>query len=122
MQQRKLEPLEGHPKYQKASRAGPAMPRLGLPLRLPKRLLQLPAGCADRPLAAWRRVQIKDLNSGTFGFVQLALDRTTGRNVAIKFIERGDKVGWWGGRGRGVPNTESSTGPSRSWEKQKYRV
>jgi serine/threonine protein kinase len=37
-------------------------------------------------------VQIKDLNSGTFGFVQLALDRTTGRNVAIKFIERGDKV------------------------------
>jgi serine/threonine protein kinase len=36
--------------------------------------------------------QIKDLNSGTFGFVQLALDRTTGRNVAIKFIERGDKV------------------------------
>ncbi|EFN57456.1 hypothetical protein CHLNCDRAFT_34706 [Chlorella variabilis] len=68
------------------------MPRLGLPLRLPKRLLQLPAGCADRPLAAWRRVQIKDLNSGTFGFVQLALDRTTGRNVAIKFIERGDKV------------------------------
>jgi serine/threonine protein kinase len=37
-------------------------------------------------------VQIKDLNSGTFGFVQLALDKTTGRNVAIKFIERGDKV------------------------------
>ncbi|KAL4425749.1 hypothetical protein ABPG75_009765 [Micractinium tetrahymenae] len=36
--------------------------------------------------------KIKDLNSGTFGFVQLALDRTTGRNVAIKFIERGDKV------------------------------
>lgn len=37
-------------------------------------------------------MQVKDLNSGTFGFVQLALDRTTGRQVAIKFIERGDKV------------------------------
>lgn len=36
--------------------------------------------------------QIKDLNSGTFGFVQLALDKTTGRQVALKFIERGDKV------------------------------
>jgi len=37
-------------------------------------------------------MQLKDLNSGTFGFVQLALDKTTGRQVAIKFIERGDKV------------------------------
>lgn len=37
-------------------------------------------------------LQIKDLNSGTFGFVQLALDRTTGRQCAIKFIERGDKA------------------------------
>ncbi|KAL6778758.1 SNRK2B [Auxenochlorella protothecoides x Auxenochlorella symbiontica] len=36
--------------------------------------------------------KIKDLNSGTFGFVQLVLDKTTGRQVAIKFIERGDKV------------------------------
>ncbi|KAI3438615.1 hypothetical protein D9Q98_001038 [Chlorella vulgaris] len=45
------------------------------------------------PLEGHVRYQkIKDLNSGTFGFVQLALDRTTGRNVAIKFIERGDKV------------------------------
>ena len=45
------------------------------------------------------RPQIKDLNSGTFGFVQLALDRTTGRQVAIKFIERGDKVRGRGGAG-----------------------
>jgi serine/threonine-protein kinase SRK2 len=49
---RKLEPLEGHPKYQK----------------------------------------IRALNSGTFGFVELALDKTNGQQVAVKFIERGDKV------------------------------
>ncbi len=36
--------------------------------------------------------QIRDLNSGTFGFVELALDKTTGQQVAVKFIERGDKV------------------------------
>lgn len=37
-------------------------------------------------------VQVKDLNKGTFGFVQLAFDVHTGQRVAIKFIERGDKV------------------------------
>lgn len=37
-------------------------------------------------------VQIKDLNSGTFGFVELALDKLTGQQVAIKFIERGEKA------------------------------
>ena len=36
--------------------------------------------------------QITDLNRGTFGFVQLAEDMTTGEYVAIKFIERGDKI------------------------------
>lgn len=38
-------------------------------------------------------MQIRDLNAGTFGFVELALDKSTGQQVAIKFIERGDKVG-----------------------------
>ncbi|GFH29451.1 sulfur stress regulator, partial [Haematococcus lacustris] len=37
-------------------------------------------------------IKLKDLNSGTFGFVQLCQDRTTGELVAIKFIERGAKV------------------------------
>ncbi len=37
-------------------------------------------------------VQIRDINSGTFGFVELALDKTTGQQVAIKFIDRGEKV------------------------------
>ena len=37
-------------------------------------------------------LQIKDLNKGTFGFVQLAVDVQTGQRFAIKFIERGDKV------------------------------
>lgn len=36
--------------------------------------------------------QLEDLNRGTFGFVQLAYDRVTRQQVAIKFIERGDKV------------------------------
>ena len=44
----------------------------------------LSVGCNE---GCRRLLQIKDLNSGTFGFVQLALDRTTGRQVAIKFIE-----------------------------------
>ena len=35
---------------------------------------------------------MRDLNKGTFGFVQLAVDSQTGQRVAIKFIERGDKV------------------------------
>lgn len=39
-----------------------------------------------------RFLQIKNLNSGTFGFVRLALDLNTGRHVAIKFLERGDRV------------------------------
>lgn len=33
-----------------------------------------------------------DLNRGAFGFVQLAKDLETGEQVAIKFIERGEKV------------------------------
>ena len=36
--------------------------------------------------------QIRDLNRGTFGFVQLALDTQTDTQVAIKFIERGEKA------------------------------
>lgn len=38
--------------------------------------------------------KIRDLNSGTFGFVELALDKSTvpEQQVAIKFIERGEKV------------------------------
>ena len=39
-----------------------------------------------------RPSQVADLNRGAFGFVQLAKDVTTGEQVAIKFIERGDKV------------------------------
>ena len=39
-----------------------------------------------------RFCQIRDVNSGTFGFVELALDKTTGQQVAIKFIDRGEKV------------------------------
>ena len=39
-------------------------------------------------------LQVADLNRGAFGFVQLAKDMETGEQVAIKFIERGDKVLW----------------------------
>ena len=38
------------------------------------------------------QMQIKDLNSGTFGFVQLCRNKVTKETVAIKFIERGEKV------------------------------
>lgn len=36
--------------------------------------------------------QVKDLGRGTFGVVQLAQDKATGEVVALKFIERGNKV------------------------------
>jgi serine/threonine-protein kinase SRK2 len=45
------------------------------------------------PLTGHPRYQwLEDLSRGTFGFVQLAYDRVTRQQVAIKFIERGDKV------------------------------
>jgi len=35
---------------------------------------------------------IQYLNSGTFGFVQLCKDKRTGEQVAIKFMQRGDRI------------------------------
>jgi serine/threonine-protein kinase SRK2 len=54
-----------------------------------------PAGATRaEPLESHPKYEkVKDLNSGTFGFVQLCKDKTTNELVAIKFIERGDKVG-----------------------------
>lgn len=51
--------------------------------------------CACCPLLL---PQIRDLNRGAFGFVVLALDKTTGEQVALKFIERGPEVGSRGER------------------------
>ena len=39
-----------------------------------------------------RYVKIADLSSGSFGFVQLARNTETNELVAVKFIERGDRV------------------------------
>ena len=36
--------------------------------------------------------KIKDINSGSYGFVQLCQDNRTNEQVAVKFIERGEKV------------------------------
>ena len=63
------------------------------------------------------RPQIRDLNSGTFGFVELALDKTTGQQVAIKFIERGDKVRREGQFAR-VPPPRSPPPPTRPYPRQ----
>jgi serine/threonine-protein kinase SRK2 len=50
-------------------------------------------GAKPEPLLDHPRYEkIRDLNSGTFGFVQLARDKQTGELIAVKFIERGDKV------------------------------
>eukprot|EP01025_Chloroclados_australasicus_P025094 TRINITY_DN2508_c0_g2_i1.p1 TRINITY_DN2508_c0_g2~~TRINITY_DN2508_c0_g2_i1.p1 ORF type:complete len:355 (-),score=41.31 TRINITY_DN2508_c0_g2_i1:3034-4098(-) len=38
-----------------------------------------------------RYVKVKDLNQGTFGFVQLCKDKETNEKVAIKFIKRGEE-------------------------------
>lgn len=35
---------------------------------------------------------IKDIGSGNFGVAKLMKDRLTGELVAVKFIERGDKI------------------------------
>uniref|UniRef100_A0A7S1SVZ9 Protein kinase domain-containing protein n=1 Tax=Tetraselmis chuii TaxID=63592 RepID=A0A7S1SVZ9_9CHLO len=39
-----------------------------------------------------RYEKVRDINRGSFGFVQLAKRRDTGKQVAIKFIARGDKI------------------------------
>lgn len=50
-------------------------------------------GARPEPLQGHPKYEkVKELNSGTFGFVQLCKDKTTNELVAIKFIERGDKV------------------------------
>lgn len=36
--------------------------------------------------------KVQDLSSGSFGFVQLCKHLQTGELVAIKFLERGDRV------------------------------
>ncbi|KAG2451391.1 hypothetical protein HYH02_003992 [Chlamydomonas schloesseri] len=51
-----------------------------------------PAGRPEPLVGHPRYEKIKDLNSGTFGFVQLARDKLTGETWAVKFIERGDKI------------------------------
>ena len=52
-------------------------------------------GCAQKRCSSHLGLfdaQIRDLDKGTFGFVQLAVDLTTGEQVAIKFIERSQEV------------------------------
>lgn len=56
-----------------------------------------PAGHAGQnavdPLAGHPKYEkIQDLNAGAFGFVQLCRNKQTSEQVAIKFIERGDRV------------------------------
>ncbi len=38
--------------------------------------------------------QIRDIGSGNFGVAKLMRDKQTGELVAVKFIERGEKVGF----------------------------
>ncbi len=43
--------------------------------------------------AALSPSQLKDIGSGNFGVAKLMRYKPTGELVAVKFIERGDKVG-----------------------------
>ena len=87
----KPEPLEGHARYEKVCReageGGLSMRGVTSPLAPPSRR------SLTHTHAHYDTKQIRDLNSGTFGFVQLCRDKQTGELLAIKFIERGDKVG-----------------------------
>ena len=48
---------------------------------------------AVQTLVGKHRYQVvSKLNSGTFGFVRLAVDVTNGKQCAIKFLDRGEKV------------------------------
>ena len=38
------------------------------------------------------QLQVRDLPPGSLGFVQLCYDRQAAQHVAIRFIERGEKV------------------------------
>ena len=54
------------------------------------------------PLADHAKYErVSDLASGAFGCVVLARNRATGRQVAVKLLARGDRIGrvggWWGG-------------------------
>ncbi|CAL8468575.1 g8115 [Coccomyxa elongata] len=45
------------------------------------------------PLAGHHRYsKIRNLNKGSYGFVQLAYDKVTGMEVAIKFLQRGERL------------------------------
>lgn len=46
----------------------------------------------DALLGQTKYRRVRDINSGTYGRVQLAVDRTTNEQVAIKLMERGDKI------------------------------
>lgn len=37
-------------------------------------------------------MQIRDINAGAFGFVQLARNKNTGQQVAVKFLPRGNAI------------------------------
>jgi serine/threonine-protein kinase SRK2 len=51
------------------------------------------AGAGKDPLEGHPKYQIVcALNSGSFGFVNLYRNIQTNENVAIKFLERGEKV------------------------------
>lgn len=51
------------------------------------------AGQNVDPLAGHPKYEkVQDLNAGAFGFVQLCRNKETKEHVAIKFIERGDRV------------------------------
>ena len=49
-----------------------------------------PGPPVDHP--EWLGVQIRDIGSGNFGVAKLMRDRKSGELVAVKFIERGEKV------------------------------
>ena len=88
-QRQKREPLEGNTRFEKIQvrRAPFAAPGCSFYAWKPWACTLVP-----RLILTCIAAAVQALNSGSYGFVYLCKDLRTGELVAIKFIERGEKV------------------------------
>lgn len=81
------DPLVNHPKYEKVSDS-PHSHEVHHADVLSHTTLVL----YQITLLVFMYMQVRDINAGAFGFVQLARNKFTGQQVAIKFLPRGSAI------------------------------